>query len=254
MRSTKDEVRPPQEKARGRSPGDRTPALALTLEERHRRRRQRRAYQTAVIFITLLFLPIAFISAAGNSYVRSIADVPAEPVGIIFGAAEKNDEPSPYVVSRLDVAINLWHAGKIKIFLVTGDNQDITYNETQAMHDYLVDHGVPDKIIVIDPDGFDTWQSCIRAKEVFGINQAILISQSFHVPRAVMLCRAAGITAYGVGDGDRGWWLGKEQYLHDNAREVLASFNALYQMTFQPGPNVQGNGRAAISAALRAAG
>jgi vancomycin permeability regulator SanA len=220
----------------------------------HRRRRWRRIYQAAVIFVTLLFLPIAIVSAAGDTYVRSIAAVPAEPVGIIFGAAEQNDEPSPYVVSRLDVAIALWHAGKIKVMLVTGDDQDITYDETQAMNDYLIDHGVPEKIIVIDPDGFDTWQSCIRAKEVFGITKAIVISQSFHVPRAVMLCRTAGITAYGVGDGDRGWRLGKGQYLHDNAREVLASFNAVFQMTFQPGPNVQGDGRAKIAAALQASG
>lgn len=232
MRSSTGEARPPEQ----------------------RRRRRRRLYQSAVIFITLLFLPIAVVSAAGNTYVRSIAAVPAEPVGIIMGAAEKNDEPTPYVISRLDVAIALWHAGKIKVLLVTGDDHDIKYNETQAMNDYLVDHGVPEKIIVIDPDGFDTWQSCIRAKQVFGINNAIVISQSFHVPRAVMLCRTAGITAYGVGDGDRGWWLGKGQYLHDNAREVLASFNAVLQMTVRPGPNVVGDGRAEISAALRASG
>ena len=219
-----------------------------------RRRRWRRIYQASVIFVTVLFLPIAAVSAAGDTYIRSIAAVPAEQVGIILGAGEQNDEPSPYLASRLDLAVSLWHAGKIKVFLVTGDNHDIKYNETQAMHDYLIDHGVPDKIIVIDPDGFDTWQSCIRAKDVFGVNQAIVISQSFHVPRAVLLCRRAGITAYGVGDGDRGWWLGKGQYLHDNAREVLASFNALYQMAFQPGLNVNGNGRAEIAAALRASG
>lgn len=219
-----------------------------------RRRRWRRIYQASVILVTLLFLPIAVVSAVGNTYVRSIAAVPAEPVGIILGAGEKNDEPSPYLASRLDLAVSLWHAGKIKVLLVTGDNHDIKYNETQAMNDYLVDHGVPEKIIVIDPDGFDTWQSCIRAKQVFGIDHAIVISQSFHVPRAVMLCRTAGITAYGVGDGDRGWWLGKGQYLHDNAREVLASFNALFQMAVQPGPNVGGDGRARIAAALRASG
>lgn len=219
-----------------------------------RRRRLRRGYQITAVLTALLFVPISIVRIAGDTYVRSVADVPAEPVGIILGAAETNDEPSPYVASRLDVAIALWHAGKIKIFLVTGDNQDITYNETQAMHDYLIDHGVPDKLIVIDPAGYDTWQSCIRAKQVFGINQAIVISQSFHVPRAVLLCREAGIAAYGVGDGGEGWFLGKEQYLHDDAREVLAAFNALYQSAFKPGPQVSGDGRAEVSAALRAAG
>jgi vancomycin permeability regulator SanA len=219
-----------------------------------RRRRLRRTYQAAVILIMLLVLPISLVRIVGDRYVRSIADVPAEPVGIILGAAEVNDIPSPYVVSRLDLAIALWHAGKIKVFFVTGDNENITYDETQAMHDYLVDHGVPDKLIVIDPDGYDTWQSCIRAKEVFGISNAIVISQSFHVPRATLLCRVAGITAYGVGDDDRGWRLGKEQYVHDNAREVLASFNAMYQISFKPGPDVLGDGKSKIAAALRAAG
>jgi len=227
-----------------------TGKTGLTVQ---RQRRLRRTFQVITVLTALLFVPITIVRIAGDNYVRSIADVPAEPVGIILGAAEKNDEPSPYVASRLDVAIALWHAGKIKVFLVTGYDQDITYNETQAMHDYLIDHGVPDKLIVIDPDGFDTWQSCIRAKQVFGINQAIVISQSFHVPRAVMLCRAAGITTYGVGDGGRGWYLGKEQYLHDDGREVLAAFNALYQSTFKPEPQVQGDRRSEITAALLAA-
>ena len=228
-----------------------TDTAGLTVQ---RQRRLRRAYQVVTVLIVVLFVPITIVRVTGDNYVRSIADVPAEPVGIILGAAETNDKPSPYLASRLDVAIALWHAGKIKIFLVTGDDEKISYDETQAMHDYLIDHGVPEKLIVIDPDGYDTWQSCIRAKQVFGINQAIVISQSFHVPRAVLLCRAAGITAYGVGDGGRGWYLGKGQYLHDDAREVLASFNALYQSTFQPGPDVHGNKKSEITTALRAAG
>jgi vancomycin permeability regulator SanA len=218
-----------------------------------RRRIWRRAYQALAVGTALLFLPIAIVRISSSGYVDTVAQVPAEPVGIVFGASEVNDEPSPYLASRLDTAITLWHAHKIKVFLVTGDNSRPDYNEPKAMHDYLVAHGVPSAIIVMDYAGFDTWQSCVRAKKVFGVEQAIVISQSFHVPRAVMLCRAAGIEAYGVGDGAAAWSLGHGEYIRDETREVAAAFNALYQAAFTPAPTFLGPADPGIADALRAA-
>jgi vancomycin permeability regulator SanA len=220
-----------------------------------RRPWQRRAFKTLCIVTALVFVPIAVVRALGDQYVRTVQDVPAEPVGIVFGAAVAGDVPSPYVASRLDVALALWHAGKIKVFLVSGNHADAAYDEPRAMRDYLVRHGVPADLIVEDGAGYDTWQTCVRAKQVFGVDDAIVISQSFHVPRAAFLCRAAGITAYGVGDGDTAWRLGADEYLNDSAREVAAAFNAAYQGTFKPAPQVSTGGSAeAITQALRAAG
>lgn len=202
----------------------------------------------------LVFLPVSVVRLSADAYVRSIATVPAEPVGIVFGAEVFGDTPSAYLASRLDVAIGLWRAHKIKVFLVSGDNSSPSYNEPKAMRDYLVAHGVPVSLIVLDYAGFDSWETCDRAKRVFGVDRAIVVSQSFHVPRAVFLCRAAGIEAYGVGDGDTGWALGHYEYLHDEAREVLAGASAVYQAAFHPNPTFLGPQDAGIAVALRAAG
>jgi vancomycin permeability regulator SanA len=202
----------------------------------------------------LFFLPVSFVRLSGDQYVRSVSTVPAEPVGIVFGAAVSGDTPSPYLASRLDVSLALWRAHKIKVFLVSGDNSAPTYNEPKAMRDYLEARGVPSRLIVLDYAGFDSWETCDRAKRVFGVDRAILVSQSFHVPRAVYLCRAAGIEAYGVGDGTAGWRLGHDEYLNDSAREILAGVSAMYQGVFTPKPTFLGPREGGIAQALRAAG
>jgi vancomycin permeability regulator SanA len=206
------------------------------------------------IATVLAFLPVSFIRLSADSYVRSVSDVPAEPVGIVFGAAVAGQVPSPYLASRLDVALALWKAHKIKVFLVSGDNSRPDYNEPRSMRDYLEAHGVPAGLIVLDYAGFDSWETCDRAKRVFGVDHAIVVSQSFHVPRAVFLCRAAGIETYGVGDGDAAWALSHQEALHDQAREVLAGFSAVYQATFTPVPTFLGSKETGIADALRAAG
>lgn len=218
------------------------------------RRRLRRAYQLICIATVLFFLPVSFVRLSGDQYVRSVSTVPAEPVGIVFGAAVSGDSPSPYLASRLDVSLDLWRAHKIKVFLVSGDNSQPNYNEPKAMRDYLEAHGVPERLIVLDYAGFDSWETCDRAKQVFGVSRAIVVSQSFHVPRAVYLCRAAGIETYGVGDGSAGWRLGHDEYLNDEAREILAGASAMYQGTFTPSPTFLGPHETGIADALSAAG
>jgi vancomycin permeability regulator SanA len=231
------------------------PAELVTARSSSQRRRRwlRRGYQAVVVVTVLVFLPVSFIRVSADSYVRTVADVPAEPVGIVFGAAVAGGTPSPYLASRLDVALALWKAHKIKVFLVSGDNSRPDYNEPGTMRDYLKAHGVPENLIVLDYAGFDSWETCDRAKRVFGVDHAIVVSQSFHVPRAVYLCRAAGIDAYGVGDGDAAWVLSHQEALHDQAREVLAGFSATYQAAFTPVPTFLGRKEPGIADALRAA-
>lgn len=238
------------EKQLDEQPGEQ-PAVYVTTS---RRRRLRRAYQALSIATVLLFLPVSFVRLSTDAYVRSVSTVPAEPVGIVFGAEVYGDTPSAYLASRLDVAIALWKAHKIKVFLVSGDNSSPDYNEPKAMRDYLQAHGVPADLIVLDYAGFDSWETCDRAKRVFGVDHAIVVSQSFHVPRAVYLCRAAGIETYGVGDGDVAWALGHQEYLRDTSREVLAGMSGMYQAAFRPNPTFLGRQETGIADALRAAG
>lgn len=211
---------------------------------------QRRCFQIVSLAAILVFVPIVFVRAQGDPYMYSADQVPAEPVGIVFGAEVIGDQPGSYLQGRLDLALKLWHAGKFEVFLVTGDDESAAYDEPKAMRDYLVAHGVPAQRIVLDDAGFDTWQSCERAKQVFGVDRAIAISQSFHVPRAIYLCRAAGITTYGVGDPGG---LGEgdvSQWAWNNLREVGSSFHAVYQATFHPTPVVAGPPDDAVARAL----
>jgi vancomycin permeability regulator SanA len=214
---------------------------------------RRHGFQVLSIATVLLFVPITFVRAQGDPYVYSAVQVPVEPVGIVFGAEVVGDQPGSYLQGRLDLALQLWHAGKFKVFLVSGDNSSPTYDEPKAMRDYLVAHGVPQNVIVVDDAGFDTWQSCDRARQIFGVDRAIAISQSFHVPRAVYLCRAAGIVTYGVGDpggldeGNAAVWA------WNNLREVGSSFHAVYQAAFHPNPTFLGPHDDGVAQALSVA-
>ncbi|KIF01055.1 membrane protein, partial [Streptomyces sp. RSD-27] len=154
----------------------------------------------------------------------------------------------PYLAARLDAAVELYRAGKVKAVLVTGDNSRTEYDEPDAMRTYLTGHGVPDARIVSDFAGFDTWDSCVRAREIFGVRRAVLVSQSFHIHRAVTLCRAAGVDAYGVGVDnahDATWYYG-------GVREVFAAGKAAVDAVFEPAPRFLGPKEEGVSRALGA--
>jgi vancomycin permeability regulator SanA len=137
----------------------------------------------------------------------------------------------------------------VKVVLVTGDNSRKDYDEPDAMRTYLTRHGVPAERIVSDYAGFDTWDSCVRAKKIFGVDRAVLISQGFHIRRAVALCQAAGVRSYGIGVQDKHditWYYG-------GTREVLAAGKAALDAVFHPDPRFLGPKEAGVSKALASA-
>ena len=93
---------------------------------------------------------------------------------------------------------NLYKAGKVKALLLTGDNHISSYNEPESMRQYALSLGVPDSALVLDYAGFRTYDSCYRAHAIFKVNQAILVTQAFHLDRALLTCNNLGITAVGV--------------------------------------------------------
>ena len=215
------------------------------------RKSQRRLYQASALAVVLLFAPVTAVRAYASSYQRSAASVPYEPVAIVFGAAAPGGTPSPYLARRLNVALDLYQRGKVTVILVTGDNSRPDYDEPTAMREYLVDRGVPAARVVRDFAGFDTWASCVRAKKIFGVDHATLVTQDFHLPRALLLCRAAGIDAYGVPDTGE-WAAGADEMVNDSAREVLAGIKAWGQAVVQPDP-VLGKKETSVATALAAA-
>ena len=152
-----------------------------------------------VIFFTLLF-PVIVLERGQSAIYASVDDVDAPRVVIVFGAGLRTDgSPSDALRDRLTVAAALYHAGFATRILVSGDNSVAEYNEPQVMHDVLVEEfGVPGAFLVIDYAGRRTYDTCARAHLLWGVDRAILVSQGYHLPRAIWTCEHAGIESTGV--------------------------------------------------------
>ncbi|WP_428954835.1 SanA/YdcF family protein [Streptomyces sp. cg35] len=213
------------------------------------RQGRRRALQALMAACVLALLPATWLFTSTGDRLRSIAEVPRTDVAVVFGAGLWQGEPSPYLAHRLDAAAELYRAGRVRAVLVTGDNSRRDYDEPDAMRTYLTRHGVPDRVVVSDYAGFDTWDSCVRAKKIFGVDRAVLLSQGFHIRRAVALCEAAGVASYGVGVDERHdvtWYAG-------GAREVLAAGKAALDALVRPDPHFLGAREDGVRRALKEA-
>ncbi len=141
-------------------------------------------------------------------------------VAIVFGAGLLRDgSAGPVLSDRMQTAVDLYRSGKVQKILVSGDNRFIEHNEPGAGRQYALEHGVPDEDIVLDYAGRRTYDTCYRAKHIFGVNEAILVTQRFHMPRALSLCNWIGVNSVGVESSNRyfskrvrTWWLFRESF------------------------------------------
>jgi SanA protein len=150
--------------------------------------------------VLLVGLPWIYIRLKSQSRIyRSTADSPSAPVAIVFGAGLYHDgTPLPVLADRVAAAADLYKAGKVGKLLLSGDNRFPEHNEPEAMRRYAISLGVPEADLVLDFAGRRTYDSCYRARFVFNIKKAILVSQEFHLARAVYLCDQLGIESAGV--------------------------------------------------------
>ncbi|MER7760269.1 ElyC/SanA/YdcF family protein [Streptomyces sp. NPDC097619] len=199
-----------------------------------------------MVLCTVALLPSAWTHAVAADRLRTTAEAPAADVAVVFGAGLWKGRPTPYLARRLDAAVELYRSGRVKVVLVTGDNSRREYDEPDAMRAYLTGHGVPDSRIVSDYAGFDTWDSCVRAKRIFGVDRAVLISQGFHIRRAVALCGAAGVDAYGVGVSD----VHDATWYYGGVREVFAAGKAALDAAVRPDPHFLGPREPGVALAL----
>lgn len=167
---------------------------------RRRRTWLRRGALVCAILVALFLAPAGWllVSSAGHTY--QVEDAPDAPVAIVFGAqlAAGGEQPKPFLRGRLDIAAQLLRRGAVKAILVSGDAAGSSGDETAVMTRYLVGRGVPKQRIAADDHGLDSYDTCRRAHDVYGVRKALLVSQAFHLPRAVTLCRSMGIDADGV--------------------------------------------------------
>ena len=188
------------------------------------------------------------IEAAGRVYDEE--SVPPAPVAIVLGAeVYPGGTPSPFLAARLDLARRLLEAGKVKAILVSGDHSRWDYDEPGAMQVYLVARGVPAAQVVLDYAGFDTYDSCARAHRVFGVDQAIVVTQTYHIDRAVALCRDQGIKANGVADDTVRIY--KSPWMHSMLRERGAVVKAAVDGLSHRDPVFLGRHEPGVDDALR---
>jgi SanA protein len=174
------------------------------------------AFVLAALILAILILPLVLRSwvvrqAAGRIYPQ-VVEIPPEPVAIVFGAGVwPSGHLSHALADRMETAIELYRAGTVNKLLLTGDNRTVDYNEPAAMADYAQARGVPGEDMVLDYAGRRTYDSCYRARAIFGVERAVLVTQAFHLPRALYTCEGLGLEAVGVAADRRsyrrsGWY------------------------------------------------
>jgi vancomycin permeability regulator SanA len=195
-----------------------------------------------IIFIKTLMviLGVGLLSAASarilvvtlsNRYILSQASQPEAQVALVFGAGLRRDgSPTAILRDRVQSAVELYRSGKVSKLLMSGDNRFIEYNEPGAMREYALSLGVPDKDIVLDFAGRRTYDSCYRAKYIFGIRSAILVTQPFHLPRALYTCHSMGIEVTGFAAENIRYR--KISELYWNIREIPAMLVSVIEVKF----------------------
>ncbi len=170
---------------------------------------------------------ITGIYAMGHTYTEET--VPTRSVAIVFGAGlTREGYPTAVLRDRVQVGANLYFAGKVQKLLMSGDNRFVEYNEPEAMRKYAIELGVPDQDIVLDYAGRRTYDTCYRARAIFGISEAILVTQAFHLPRAIYLCNMLGVDGVGV-ESDLQYYLKRARFFW-NLRELPATLSALVEV------------------------
>lgn len=212
----------------GRRPTIADVPVTAARPTRRTRPSRRTAGWTLGVVAVLALAPVIWVQGVGQAHVAADpAGVPPTEVALVLGAGlGPGGAPSPYLQRRLDAAADLYAAGQVSTILASGDGVLANHDEPGAMRAWLLDRGVPDDAIVLDREGVDTTASCARAHDLFGVERAVVVTQDYHVRRAVFSCRAAGIDADGIGVSAQSakpvqalWW---------HVREAPASLKAAW--------------------------
>ena len=155
---------------------------------------------------------------------------------IVLGAGIWGDKPSPMLQDRLDEAIKLYEAGIAPKIIMSGDNGREGYDEVNVMKDYAINKGIPSEDIFMDHAGFSTYESIYRAKEIFKVEKAIIVTQKYHLYRALHIGNKLGINVTGVGADPRKY----SGQIFRELREILARNKDFIQAIFKLKPTYLG--------------
>jgi SanA protein len=179
----------------------------------------------------LLFIvfPILAARAAAGSRTYTEDSLPGTRVAIVFGAGlQRNGTPSAVLRDRVETAVRLYQTGKVEKLLMSGDNRFVDYNEPAAMRDYAAGLGIPVQDIVLDYAGRRTYDTCYRALHIFDVREAVLVTQDFHLTRALFTCASLGVESTGVPAEGRRYR--RSSYLFWTLREIPATVVAAWEV------------------------
>lgn len=178
-----------------------------------------------------------YVKKETNSLIyKSDEKIPSTNVGIIFGAGINGDKPSKYLKDRLDAGIRLYNSKRINKILLSGDNGSDEHDELTVMKTYCYEHGVDTTKIYIDYAGFDTYSTMSRAKTIFKVDNAILVSQQYHLNRAIYIGKNLGIKAVGY-SANNGNYKG---YNYVRFREYFSIFKSVIDVLRNREPHFSG--------------
>jgi SanA protein len=193
-----------------------------------------------VLLLIMATLPGILTRLHAASRVFDPVDSPGSKVAIVFGAGlYRSGAPTPVLRDRITTAVELYQDGKVEKLLMSGDNSTPEHNEPGAMRDYAISLGVPDEDIILDYAGRRTYDTCYRARDIFHIDSAILVTQSFHLPRALYTCNTLGVSAVGVPADLRRYRRVSQAFW--NLRESAATAVALWQVHISHPEPILGN-------------
>ncbi len=194
----------------------------------------------ALTFLCLVLLVAVniHVHAEADRYIENdIRKIPSAYTCLVLGARVYEDNRvSAVLYDRLVKALELYQAGKVKKFLLSGDHGTVAYDEVSHMKDFMVRNGVPRQVLFLDHAGFNTYNSMVRARKVFLADDCIVVTQRFHLPRALYIARKTGLKAWGY-PADRRSYLFRKRY---TVREYLAIVKAFLDLAIGRKPRFLG--------------
>lgn len=181
--------------------------------------------------VLLLTFPLVWRALVQRSYTPKIYDVsnvPKNSFAIVYGAAIfRNGRLSTVLRDRMETAIHLYESGKVDRILVSGESRPTGYSEPIAMFNYAVQRGIPEEHLEMDHGGYRTYDTCYRARQEFEVDAAILVTQAFHLPRALYTCEKLGIDAVGVAADQRHYRAERWYEMRETAATLVALWDSL---------------------------
>jgi vancomycin permeability regulator SanA len=173
----------------------------------------------------LLTLPRVLMQQRYAPHLYNPQEAPTAPFAVVLGAGLRRDgRPTRVLADRVRTAAALYQQGKVEYVIMSGSLHYPAYDEPRSMRDLAMELGVPSEVILLDRGGSRTYQTCLRAKEIYGVDNALIVSQRFHLPRALALCDAVGIQAAGVSADLSRYYV----QLTWELREIPATYRALW--------------------------